>query len=110
MYKTIKSTGSWTKVIKAYQKSGLSKSKYCSQNNIKVSQFFYWCNKLYPDLKSIEHSARAKKNDFLPVLSAVKPSLAIELSNGLKVKFESIPEPIWLSKLLSSIGQINDQY
>lgn len=33
---------SWTEIITAWQKSGLSQSEFCRKNKLKPSAFFYW--------------------------------------------------------------------
>lgn len=36
----------WTKIIQAYQASGMTVVAWCSQNNIKTKSYYYWLRKL----------------------------------------------------------------
>ena len=106
-----KSAKSWERIISAYDKSNLGKSDFCNENNLKPSIFYYWCNKLRPDLKSPEYTARSSSNPFLPVKTSSKnESFNITLENGLAIKFSSLPEPSWIAKLITSVENLNDQH
>lgn len=41
-------------LCKEWQRSGLSKTKFCSQRNINVSTFAGWCKKLWGGISPIE--------------------------------------------------------
>ena len=111
MLKSTKSPGSWKKIIKIYEQSNLEKSDFCKKHKLAASQFYYWCNKLRPDLKSQMHVSRSKESAFLPIKTTQKEkSFSIILSNGLKVKFDFLPEPSWIANLISSVGELHDQH
>lgn len=63
----------WRSVILDYEKSGLSKSKYCNENNITHSSFYKWCRRyeagnleLPPEhYNRVKHSPGSVK--FIPV-------------------------------------------
>lgn len=103
-----KALKSWTSIINSYEQSQLSKSKFCKQNKLRPSQFYYWCNKIRPDLKSELHSQRASKDSFIPIKSS-DAKFCVYL-DGIKLEFEKIPEVIWLAKLFKSVGELNDQH
>jgi hypothetical protein len=43
----------WGRHVSGYQKSGLSKIKYCKQEQVPYYKFLYWCNKLSKDPKRL---------------------------------------------------------
>jgi hypothetical protein len=107
----IQSKKSWTKIINSYQRSGLAKAEFYKKQNLRPNQFYYWCNKLRPDLKSELDSIKAKEALFLPIKTTKKESsFSITINSRLKIEFESLPEPLWIAKLLNSVGELNDQH
>jgi len=108
----INSKKSWQKIINSYQQSGLTKADFCKKQNLRPNQFYYWCNKFRPDLKSQQHVANAKNESFLPIkTSSIKEkSFSIKINDGVEIRFDTIPEPIWIAKLLNSVGELNDQH
>ena len=108
----INSTKSWLKIIHSYENSNLGKAEFCKKQNLRPNQFYYWCNKLRPDLKSEQHVATAKGEVFLPIKTSSKTegSFSIKINNGIEIKFDSPPEPHWIARLLSSVGELNDQH
>ena len=113
MFKVKKSPSSWEKIIQAFEQSNLGKAEFCNKQKLSVSQFYYWCNKLRPDLKSEVHIARAnvRESSFLPIKTTTKnETFSIKVNNGIEIKFDSTPEPIWIAKLINSVGEQNDQH
>ena len=112
MFKVKKSPASWEKIIKVYEQSNLGKAEFCYKQKISAGQFYYWCNKLRPDLKSEQHVTVGKGESFLPVKTSKKyeESFSIKINNGIEIKFASFPEPLWIAQVLSSVGEANDQH
>jgi len=111
MPRSSRSSKSWNKIIDSYESSGMSKTKFCQSKNIPRPQFLYWCNKLRPNLKSQTHVKRAYSvsgTPFLPVIRTTQAHFSITLGNGVKVSFDSAPEPKWLAELISSFGSSHD--
>lgn len=113
MYKIKQSVKSWEKIILKYEESNLCKSDFCKELKISTEQFYYWCNKLRPDLKSEKHllSALPKKSDFLPIKTTIKnEGFSIKINSNMVIKFDELPEPNWMANLINSIGKQYDQY
>ena len=112
MFKSKKSSDSWRKIIQTYEQSNLSKSKFCFENKLQVTQFYYWCNKLRPDLKGDVNIDESKHLAFLPVKTSIEKnkSFSVNLKNGLKISFDSTPEASWVANLINSIDNFHDQY
>ena len=107
--KSLKSLKSWEKIIFAFEKSNLGKSKFCKMNNLNLNHFYYWCNKLRPDLKSKAHISRPNYSLFLPAKTKNNDnSFCITLKKGQNVRFSSLPEPLWMAKFVKSFGNLND--
>ena len=111
MSKAKRSPSSWEKIIKHYEQSNLGKAEFCNKQNLRPSLFYYWCSKLRPDLKSKINVSRAKESLFLPIKTTKKEkSFSISLRNGIEIKFDSLSDPLWIAKLLKSVGELNDQH
>jgi hypothetical protein len=111
MFKVKKSSTSWEKIIRVYEQSNLGKAEFCHKQKISAGQFYYWCNKLRPDLKSEIHATREKESSFLPIKTIKKEeTFTIKINNGFEIKFDSLPEATWIAKLLNSVEKLNDQH
>lgn len=112
MFKVKKSPASWEKIIKIYEQSNLGKAEFCYKQKISAGQFYYWCNKLRPDLKSEQHVTVGKGESFLPIRTSEKKEkqFSIKINNGIEIKFDSPPEPLWIAQLLNSVERLNDKH
>ena len=79
---------SWQKIINSYEQSSLSKSDFCKENKIQVNQFYYWCNKLRPDLKSELHVKNSSTScgSFIPIKQNNK-GFTVQI-NGIRLEFD----------------------
>ena len=95
----------WLEIFKVYEKSNLGKAEFCKINDLSTPKFYYWCKKLRPDLKSEQHVERSSKTDFISI-KATKANevFSILIKDHMKIKFDSIPEPIWIAKLFTCIN------
>lgn len=102
-----KSSDSWTKTILAYENSNLTKAEFCNKNNIPTNKFYYWCNKLRPDLKYDINIETSESSSFLPIKSSnfiENQEISIYFNNGTRVKFDKIPSSKWVADLISSMS------
>lgn len=54
---------SWTEIIGAWERSGLSQSEFCRKNKLKASAFFYWRRRIDArKVKSKRKEASGKKS------------------------------------------------
>ena len=104
-----KSNNFWKKMISNYEQSNLKKAEFCKQNRLVVSQFYYWCSKLRPDLNIPNNSIRntSENSLFLPVKKDRNEKGFQIILNDTKLSFDSLPEPSWLASLLKSMGESN---
>ena len=110
MHKSGKSPEFWKKIVKTYAESNLSKSDFCYENKIHKGQFYYWCTKLRPDLKAKPGPATINSNDslFLPVKTIQKEKIfSLTLPNGMKISFDSLPDPSWIANLIISVDNMH---
>lgn len=95
----------WINHIKNHQQSNLTQAEYCKQHNINNKSFSSQKSQLSKNIINQTESL------FLPLQTAKKNnSFSIKINNGMEIKFDSIPEPIWIAKLLNSIDESHDQY
>lgn len=101
MQQSLKSKKSWLKIIESYEQSNLGKAEFCKENKLRVNQFYYWCNKLRPDLKSELHQIRMKGSSFIPIK---QPESNFKFNlNGVELSFAECPNPSWFAQLLKSM-------
>ncbi len=100
----------WGRLVNLYAQSGLSKADFCRQQKISVVRFYYWCNLLRPELKSIPQestSIKDKSNEdlFLPIKTPLKTSnVRIKLQNGIELEFLSTPDSTWMATFICNLG------
>ena len=110
MKKSINAAKTWKKIIGLFEKGNLNKVQFCKKNGINLNHFYYWCNKLRPDLKSPIHADKSK-NSFIPITTNTKnESFTITLGDGPTINFSSMPEPSWIASLVLALGCLNDKY
>ena len=109
MFKIENNQKSWEKIIKAFANSNLSKRDFCNSKDIPKNKFYYWCNKIRPDLKSELHNTRGADSPFLPVKTKkIEKPLSVTINSKINLSFESLPDPAWLASLIINSGTIDD--
>jgi hypothetical protein len=107
MQQTGKSSEFWKRMINVYSESNLSKANFCNENKLHKEQFYYWCNKLRPDLKTLPNTNKSNSSLFLPVKTSQKEKIfSIILTNGMKISFDSLPDPSWIASLIISVDNL----
>ena len=113
MFKNQKSPSSWSKIVNDYESSGLGKAEFCKLNKVNVNQFYYWCAKLRPDLKTLQFSNSNSKSDFIsikePIVSA-PASFSMKLSSGLELHFDNLPDTTWVANLISTLASSHEKH
>jgi hypothetical protein len=88
--------------------SGLSIGAYCARERISFSSFYVWKKRLAPSLPAIPEPPL-----FLPVKVAslpypggavAGPGIEIELSNYVRLRLDSLPEPEWLCRITAGLA------
>lgn len=113
MYKNQKSPSSWSKIVDDYSSSGLGKAEYCKLNKLNVNQFYYWCAKLRPDLKSLQFSSNTSSSDFVAVKTPVatkQVSFSIKLSTGLEINFDTLPDTTWMANFITTLVSAHEKH
>lgn len=111
MIKTEKSSKFWNKVIEGYESSGLSKAEYCKNQKLPANKFYYWCIKLRPDLKSSPLGNQSSKSEFIPFKATkVESPFTIIFNSGPELKFNSLPDPVWIANLISFAANVDAEY
>jgi hypothetical protein len=89
----------WTEIIKAWEASGLSQRKYCSQKGLVTNTFLYWRKRL----KKIEN-----KSSFVR-LPASKKSLTAKfqlyIKEGVKISFNKSADIQLLMRIIEVIDK-----
>jgi hypothetical protein len=90
---------------KDWQGSGLSKSEYCRQNNLKPTTFAGWKRylKTQGNTKLTKISSKAAKG-FIPV----KTGLELTISQSLSMKINPDFDPVLLKQVLEALGVLHD--
>ena len=90
--KKIRNNKEWQILVEEYKKSGLSKAKFCKQQNIHKGTFYIWSKAFAVNKKNIEESK------FIPITvkdcekerdDEIKSALLLESRDGLKVEFKN---------------------
>jgi hypothetical protein len=90
--------------------SGLSIGAYCTRECISAAAFYAWRKRLAPSLPALPEPPL-----FLPVKLASRPPLGstvaspaieIELSNYVRVRLDSLPEPEWLCRITAGLASL----
>ncbi len=90
----------WRGHILNARERGVTKAKYCSEQGISKTTFYYWDRKLFGD-----GFAKRRKSDrpsaFVPVISEVTSTeIQITLPNGIVVHCNSGHELSWVKSLV----------
>jgi hypothetical protein len=90
--------------------SGLSIGAYCTRECISAAAFYAWRKRLAPSLPALPEPPL-----FLPVNLASRPPLGsivasagidIELSNYVRLRLDSLPEPEWLCRITAGLASL----
>ena len=101
----------WQKHVRSWRESGMTQADYCRTHGLKNNRMTYY--KLKDD-KRMGTPTTARKNKisraeklFLPVklASQARSSLLVTLANGLSMEFDNTSDPVWVGKILGSIGR-----
>ncbi len=96
----------WLKHIQNQQTSGLSQSSYCKIHQLNVKSFSSNKSQLAKYIPMEEISEN--QNIFIPLVSNKRSdSFSIKLNSGIELIFEELPDPNWMSKLLSEMSSNN---
>ena len=90
--------------------SGLSIGAYCTRECISAAAFYAWKKRFTPSLPAIPEPPL-----FLPVNVASRPpsggiiagpGIEIELSNYVRLRLDSLPEPEWLCRITAGLASL----
>jgi hypothetical protein len=95
--KLLKNQSFWISHIKAQLSSGLSQAEYCRRENLKSGTF----SSRKAMLKGHSDLCKSSPLIHVPLTPAVpKGSISIKLANGIELKFDTLPDPLWLSEVV----------
>ena len=104
----------WRMVMDEYESKGISKSDYCKQNDIPISTFNYWLDKLDASNddtnkgRFVELKVRDKKEDVVNIadeLAGFIPELNITFNN-LIISINSNTPMQLLSDVMNEVGYV----
>jgi hypothetical protein len=90
--------------------SGLSIHAYCTRERISFSSFYAWKKRLAPSLPALPEPPL-----FVPVnlassphscATVTGPGIDIELSNYVRLRLDSLPEPEWLCRVTAGLASL----
>ena len=82
----------WKALIEKQRQSGASVKKWCKQNQIKSSAFYYWQDKLFPK--------QLQKNSFTE-LNMRRPNAISLQARGVYIRIGNDCDPNWRKQLLT---------
>lgn len=89
----------WINHISSFEQSGLSQSEYCRRMKLNPKSF--------SAQKSMISKSSFTSGPFIQIPLKSKnrrEDVVIKLSNGMELKFEDLPDPVWFSKVIQSMG------
>ena len=101
----------WQKHVRSWRASGMTQAEYCRTHSLKNHRLTYY--KLEDDKKMRSKTtarntslSRADKL-FLPLkmTSSVRGSMWVSLDNGVSIEFDHGSDPVWVGRVLGSIGR-----
>lgn len=104
----------WRMVMEEYESKGISKSDYCKQNDIPISTFNYWLDKLDASNDNtnkgrfVELKVRDKKEDSVSITDELVefiPELNITFNN-LIISINSKTPMQLLSDVMNEVGYV----
>lgn len=91
----------WLDHIEAANRSGLSIVQYAKQHNIKAQRLYQWRSVI----KNSSTTVSTEEKFTRIVTSTPLPTARVTLRlSGASLEFDSLPDPQWLSSLLSRTG------
>ena len=97
---TTKNQQLWLDHIEAAENSGMSIAKYAEQHDIKAQNMYRWRNMLKS--KTTEISTEEKFTRVVTSTPLPHSRLTLSLSDAA-LEYDSLPDPMWLSRLLTSV-------
>lgn len=80
----------WTSIIEECAQSGLPKTKWCTENNVDIKQFFYWQRKVreevYNEIKTKSLPVTTFAELSVPPVQAVIPNV----DTGAAIRFNDV--------------------
>ena len=101
----------WQKHVRLWRASGLTQAEYCRIHGLKIHRLTYY--KLEDEKRSNAGAtsqggkpSHAEKL-FLPVkmTPSAGGSMRVSLDNGVSIEFDHKSDPVWVGKILGSIGR-----
>ena len=91
----------WKTHVENHASGGLTRKKYCEENQIKEHCLIYWRRRL-------TGKSEPAKNRFVPVKvrSEQKPLLLLKVGNGISLEFSEAPDPRWLGQMLRNVTEV----
>lgn len=86
--KTLKRAAFWNEHIHSCQRSGLSKARYCRENDLNYQQFIYWVSKHTAALSPDSASPASGSTKLVPVMLKESNSpigIQLHLPNGVSI-------------------------
>jgi hypothetical protein len=101
----------WGKLLKQFEVSGLTRSKFCKQYGFSKDTFYYWSKKLRPDLvakNSKYYRAKVSSgSSFLPIkYESNNQKFKVTMRSGIIIEFESSPNE--LNIILNKLDHYNE--
>lgn len=79
----------WQEHVNAYRNSGLSKARYCRENDLTYHLFIYWASKFCAEAGTDNEVSSPSASKLVPVLlnepEAVASGLQLHLPNGVLI-------------------------
>ena len=100
----------WRQHLVRQHSSGLSIGAYCTRECISAAAFYAWRKRLAPSLPALPEPPL-----FLPVNVAssprsvgavASPGIEIDLSNYVRLRLDSLPEPEWLCRITAGLASL----
>jgi hypothetical protein len=104
----------WRERLRRQATSGLSISAFCEREGVSSAAFYSWKRRLaersLPALREpsafvpVRITPQAMQAGLLPT-----PRVEIELPHQIRLRFESVPEPEWLGRLVAAMNRPRSQ-
>lgn len=82
--------------VKAWQRSGLTKTAYCGQQGLNLKTFSRWCSQMQ---RSAVLKGKLIPVEIVPQDGVVEP-IRLKMSSGCELELPSATSPEWLGALL----------
>ena len=93
----------WIQIFLDWEKSGLIRAEYCRKNDIAISTFDYWRQRIRKESEGVEETALVK----LPVqFSSAVSTITIELPSAYKIHLAGNYDSHTLKHLIRDINEV----